>query len=404
MKKWVLFLGITTNVVFAQTSNLGELTVNEGTALSIVKSFENKKDGVVVNDGDFLLYSNLINNGIFTFLSTSGQTYLTGNNAQQIKGDEFIELNTLVVNNLSREGISLSNFLTIDKEAQFLKGVLNKTPEGKITFLRNALASNASNESYFKGEVEKLGNKDFEFPLGDKDVYRPIHISKPKKSTDVFTSKYHRESSDVKHSHSRKEGVISVIDTNEYWEVERNVGDSEVLITLTIDEDVISPEVFNGSISGIHIVRWNEAEDLWIDEGGIIEESNGVAKVTTILKLPKYGVFALARVKEDLLLTNGCLSVYNSISSNDDGVNDFLRIKCIEQFPNTVQIFNRWGNRVFQTKDYNNNTNNFKGISTGNTTINPGSKLPSGTYYYILNYEHEGRMLKKGGYLYITTN
>jgi gliding motility-associated-like protein len=95
--------------------------------------------------------------------------------------------------------------------------------------------------------------------------------------------------------------------------------------------------------------------------------------------------------------------VYNAISPNGDGRNDFLRIDGLEQFEsNSIEIFNRNGVRVYETRDYGNDDNLFRGFSDGRITIQKSQKLPSGTYFYILNYtDVDGRTTKRQGYLYI---
>jgi gliding motility-associated-like protein len=95
--------------------------------------------------------------------------------------------------------------------------------------------------------------------------------------------------------------------------------------------------------------------------------------------------------------------VYNAVSPNGDGKNDFLRIEGLEQFEtNSIEIFNRNGVRVYETRDYGSNDNLFRGFSDGRITIRKSEKLPSGTYFYILNYtDSDGRTTKRQGYLYI---
>ncbi|MEM7163530.1 MAG: gliding motility-associated C-terminal domain-containing protein, partial [Bacteroidota bacterium] len=67
------------------------------------------------------------------------------------------------------------------------------------------------------------------------------------------------------------------------------------------------------------------------------------------------------------------------ISPNGDGLNDALIIEGIDGFPdNTLQIFNRWGNLVYERVGYN-NSNPWDGQNDGNDNI-----LPDGTYYLIL--------------------
>ena len=65
----------------------------------------------------------------------------------------------------------------------------------------------------------------------------------------------------------------------------------------------------------------------------------------------------------------------NVFSPNNDTYNDFFRIPGIEGFPNSsVEIFNRWGNLVFQDDDY-------KGGWDGRMN---GDPVSDGTYYYVL--------------------
>jgi gliding motility-associated-like protein len=87
--------------------------------------------------------------------------------------------------------------------------------------------------------------------------------------------------------------------------------------------------------------------------------------------------------------------VYNGISRNGDGKNDFFEISCIEDFPNnTVKIFNRAGTLVYQTKGYNNADVIFEGTSNEGLSL-MGRELPDGTYFYIID-KGEGSIPKTG--------
>lgn len=82
-----------------------------------------------------------------------------------------------------------------------------------------------------------------------------------------------------------------------------------------------------------------------------------------------------------------CLSVYNQITPNGDGVNDYLFIDCIENYPdNSVQIFNRYGNLIYEVEGYQ---NDWDGVANVSGVIGKGETIPSGTYYYILKVEQE---------------
>ncbi|MEL7270217.1 MAG: gliding motility-associated C-terminal domain-containing protein [Bacteroidota bacterium] len=87
----------------------------------------------------------------------------------------------------------------------------------------------------------------------------------------------------------------------------------------------------------------------------------------------------------------------------DPNLNDgaFI-IRNIENFPNnTVEIYNRWGVKVFETQGYDNQGNAFRGISNGRATIQENEQLPVGVYYYVIKYTLNGQGKSRAGYLYI---
>ncbi|OMQ11561.1 gliding motility-associated C-terminal domain-containing protein [[Flexibacter] sp. ATCC 35103] len=111
------------------------------------------------------------------------------------------------------------------------------------------------------------------------------------------------------------------------------------------------------------------------------------------------------------VLACGNVIVHNAFSPNGDGINDYFRIDSIDDitcYPeNNVEIYNRWGILVFETDNYNNTTNAFDGTSRGRTTVKQSDGLPTGTYFYIVNYKSlDGNNIlqnnKKDGYLYLS--
>ena len=85
--------------------------------------------------------------------------------------------------------------------------------------------------------------------------------------------------------------------------------------------------------------------------------------------------------------------IFTAVSPNGDGINDIFFIANIEDYPNSVlNIYNRWGNLVYNTKGYK---NDWEG------TFNNRKELPDGTYYYVLelNDPEDSRVFQ--GYLEI---
>jgi gliding motility-associated-like protein len=72
---------------------------------------------------------------------------------------------------------------------------------------------------------------------------------------------------------------------------------------------------------------------------------------------------------------NDCLTIWTSFSPDGDGVNDVWNIGHIDLYPEcTVQIFNRWGAQLFESKGYN---------QPWNGTWN-NKDLPAETYYFVI--------------------
>lgn len=88
---------------------------------------------------------------------------------------------------------------------------------------------------------------------------------------------------------------------------------------------------------------------------------------------------------------NCTVLVHGVISPNGDGYNEELVIDGLSGCPantnNTLTVFNRWGNPVF-------NADNYGAGTWWNGTWNNGEALPDGTYYYVLDIE--GQDIIKG--------
>lgn len=81
-----------------------------------------------------------------------------------------------------------------------------------------------------------------------------------------------------------------------------------------------------------------------------------------------------------------CGIVYNQFSPNGDGRNDFFSISCIDSFVNnSLEVYNRYGNKVYEAKPYQDRTWD----GTGNS-----GDLPLGTYFYILDLGDDSEVRK----------
>lgn len=67
----------------------------------------------------------------------------------------------------------------------------------------------------------------------------------------------------------------------------------------------------------------------------------------------------------------------NVFTPNGDGNNEFFEIQNGQYFENTLSVFNRWGQEVFETKNYRNGWR--------------ATDLPDGTYYYVFTTIKDGK-------------
>ncbi|AOW09041.1 gliding motility-associated C-terminal domain-containing protein [Flavobacterium gilvum] len=97
------------------------------------------------------------------------------------------------------------------------------------------------------------------------------------------------------------------------------------------------------------------------------------------------------------------VEVFNALTPNDDGNNDVFTITGLENYPdNTLEVFNRWGVKVYSTEGYGQNGNFFRGFAEGKNVVKQSEGLPSGTYFYVLRYvNNSGVARTRSGYLFL---
>ena len=173
-----------------------------------------------------------------------------------------------------------------------------------------------------------------------------------------------------------------------------------VLTGSTLDGQPINPSDVtmeierNGGLDGVKI---NADGQIVIPKGA----PSGTYTIEYKVKSNTYGVEKIGKVT--VTVTNDAnLVFYNAISTDEGSQNNGFIIKNIELYPdNNLKRFNRYGVLVYEKDGYT-NTDPFKGISTGRATVSKDSKLPQGTYYYVLEYtDGQNQKQQKAGWLYI---
>lgn len=139
---------------------------------------------------------------------------------------------------------------------------------------------------------------------------------------------------------------------------------------------LLSPDSFTGGVPPYYF-QWNNFiqnfpnNDSILINANILEDNYNPFSLLIVdacgfeYQTPLIGVF------------NQCLlSAPNIITPNGDGSNEFFLVKNLDQYDRVrLQIFNRWGNVVYENQTYQNEWN---GVDQN------GTVLPDGVYFYTL--------------------
>lgn len=390
---------------WSQVVNSGDLYVMHETQFSSVSNFENKATGDFVNDGEVVMYADFFNDGRVDY-DLGGLTRFQGNVVQSLGGNNSFYFYNVEFEN-DNEGLGFivnNNIVSISGKANFLRGVVQSVgQDAAMVFEKDASHDDAYTGSYVEGAVLKYGNSSFEYPIGGGGYYKPLYISAPAGEEDGYDAQYFFENPDNEYPVDQKENSIDVIDGKGYWVVGSSVDSGELSITLGWDSNSTSVP-----LEGICIVRWDEGQDMWINEGGDVDVANGT--VTAVLSIKNNNVFALGHTNDESGPGPGVggegVVVYNVLTPNGDGLNEYLDIGDVTEMPNnSINVYDRRGIKVYATSNYGENDNVFQGISERGSS----GFLPADTYFYLLSYDDidvEGEVVsrvRKTGFVYLIT-
>jgi gliding motility-associated-like protein len=179
-----------------------------------------------------------------------------------------------------------------------------------------------------------------------------------------------------------------------FYQVKVSVGgcgdflSDSVIITVHSMEDIsVSPAVticppqsVTLYASGGETYQWSPSSDINFTDIPDPLVSPEVTTVYQVLVTSKMG--CEKQLSVPVVVACDSLVIPSGFSPNSDGINDGYVIDDIDKYPgNRIWIFNRSGNLIFHTVDYQ---NDWDGSGRSNGIIK-GSSAPDGTYFYILD-------------------
>jgi len=370
------------------------LFINLSSAQNTLRNFGNFK---VFESASLGLHSNFINDGISD--ENKGLVGFYGFETLSISGalaPTFYDFELLVDNDLA-----LQVPINIENSVNFVVGNIT-TPKNdgsiNVRFLRDAFYVGQSNLTKVNGFVSASASQSFIFPVGDAQFVRPL----------ILTSDQNVESMQCAYFFEDPNNPISVPDTYdtrskvsdirsissvEFWSLQ-NPTLSSITLSWNINSDL---GALAETVNQITIVGWNKTELRWTDLGttSISGDLNQGVIISDRFIPDDYSAitFGSNSVAEEIIKLDDYL-----LTANGDGINDALVIPELERNPiNSMQIFNRYGLKVFDQQNY---SNEFTGHSNLNNAIFKDKGLPVGVYFYIVHLKTLGKSFQ--GFLYLS--
>ncbi len=274
-------------VIAASGAVCRNITINSAVAVGTYNSAIPAASLATSTTLNLQVYGSWQNNGGFT--ANSGTVEFIGTNASStISGAATQTFHNLVINK--------TNNITISSGTQQVRNVLTLTngilfQNGILEILNGASVTGASNASHVDGDIKKIGNTAFTFPVGDNGVYRPISMSAPSLTTDHFTAQYLYSNPTVIYPNSQRDASIDHVSGGEYWTLNRTGGTSNVNVTLSWDTN---SGIVN-DLSALRVARWDASLGRWKDHGNGGTTGNTTAgTIITSAAVTSFSPFALS--------------------------------------------------------------------------------------------------------------
>ncbi len=338
--------------------------------------------------GNLGFHTNLINDAPFdTNLGLAG---FYGNNNLTVTGTTaplFYDMEIATENGLQLElGVDNAN------NANFILGDII-TPKSDNTvyfnFLADSFYNGVTDLAKVNGYAAITNKSNFLFPVGDETFLRPLELSS-ESSNSFAKCAYFYENPNSSNSLNKSfdtnelDRELELVSAVEFWQLEGTVP-----ATITINWNERSNlSILTDDATQIVPVGWSKVSQRWLSLGaasvvgsvteGFVVSETFIPNDYEIIGFGVSNILLETLEKEVLSLEN------YFVSPNGDGINDSFYIPELEQSTNNfVQIYDRYGLKVFEQTNY---TDEFTGFSNvNNFVISKDDGLPVGVYFYTVD-------------------
>ena len=350
-------------------------------------------------NGQIGFHTDLINDGVIDdnvglagFYSDVNVLEVTGAFAATFFDTEF----------MTQNGVLLNTSMNVANNANFVSGdvlTVRAQPAISLNFLQDAFSAGESDISKVNGYASVTDQQNFTFPVGDGVQLRPLIMNSS--SVNGFAKcAYFLENPNspstfpTSFDTNSKPASIGQVSTTEFWRLEGSVP-STISISWNARSNI---GALTNNVNTVIAVGWSKSAQRWVSLGGTStgDLTQGFALSASFVP-DDYEVITFAGAGEPTELLD--LDNY-LVTANGDGLNDFLEFpELIELSPNNhLQIYNRYGQKVFDMENYTNEFNGFSNVD--NFVIARDKGLPDGVYFYIVEMKDIG--LDFQGFLYLS--
>ncbi len=353
-------------------------------------------------NGNLGFHTNLINESPFD--TNLGLVGFYGQETLTVSGTitpQFFDTEIVIDNDLSLAlGIDISNNLN------FIIGDIRTPltqPAVYFNFLDNAIYTGESDITKIIGYGAITNQQSFMFPVGDIEFYRPLILES--ENTNFFAKcAYFFEDVNTPISiagsfnTNELDRDLEFVSELEFWRLEGSVPS-----TISLNWNARSAiDLLTEDATKVVIVGWSKISNQWLNLGGnLVMGSLDQGFVTSDSFVPdEYEIITLGVSKIPFEpLSKEVLSLENYfVSVNGDGVNDsFFIPELLDYEGNFVQIYNRYGIKVFEMQNYTDEFNGFSNLN--NVPFKQEIGLPIGVYFYTIYIEEAD--LSYQGFLYL---
>ena len=212
------------------------------------------------NNALLFLKGNLDNQGLITETGSSPDSRIefSGSSTQDVRCTGSLGQSVGVsINN--EQGISLSSNFLLPHSLLFIKGHIYSTASNLLIMANNSIYSGASSNSMVQGPMMKIGDDDFDFPVGQGSLFAPIGITgNGGDPSDAFMAEYIRANPQSTPGLGGACGLpIDHVSYVEYWNLLQTSGSSSKTVKLTVSEGSFAKSAASLLVGSFTGSQWN---------------------------------------------------------------------------------------------------------------------------------------------------